>query len=370
MSTHVTKPIFFYCVPQGPPENTAYQHAIVCLGEGLKALGVPFYSDVNYWKLTADSEDGPYLFNYNPEITPDDCSVVVLNHSWLAHHKPIPANLFHPRRAYLTVYLDSLDGSKTPSWEPEFREFDIIFRTHYSRKHRYPANFRPWYFGLSNRILQETEQVLPFHDRRRHLLMNFRVNGIPHSVRAYVAKTVIPKLQPILAIDSSTDQFSQPPTDPYTYLQWLQSGRRHYPGYYQRLKETVACACFGGYFVSDWGIDPSSASGRLLKRAIGKLGIKTRSVVQWDSWRLWESLAAGCATFHLDFDKYGFLLPVMPQNWKHYIGVDLDNISATLDRLADEPDCLEKIASQGQQWARQHYSPIATAERFLKTVRA
>jgi len=49
------KSIFFYYVPQGTPEDTAYQHNIVCLGEGLKALGIPFYSNVNYWKLSTSS---------------------------------------------------------------------------------------------------------------------------------------------------------------------------------------------------------------------------------------------------------------------------------------------------------------------------
>lgn len=105
-----------------------------------------------------------------------------------------------------------------------------------------------------------------------------------------------------------------------------------------------------------------------MKRILTELSLKTNRVVQWDSWRFWESLAAGCATFHLDFEKYGLTLPVMPENWRHYIGVDLDNISDTVDRIADEPGIIERVATEGRQWALKHYRPVATAIRFLETV--
>ncbi|WP_347237749.1 glycosyltransferase [Sphaerospermopsis sp. FACHB-1194] len=92
------------------------------------------------------------------------------------------------------------------------------------------------------------------------------------------------------------------------------------------------------------------------------------TIVQWDSWRFWESLAAGCVTFHLDFDKYGLDIPVMPENWRHYIGIDLDNVPAAIDRIVDEPEILEKIALEGRRWAIENYSPVPTALRFLETI--
>lgn len=88
----------------------------------------------------------------------------------------------------------------------------------------------------------------------------------------------------------------------------------------------------------------------------------------WDSWRFWESLAAGCATFHVDFDKYGIQLPLMPENWRHYIGIDLDNINATVDMIADDPEILERISTEGRRWAIDNYGPVPTALRFLETL--
>lgn len=101
---------------------------------------------------------------------------------------------------------------------------------------------------------------------------------------------------------------------------------------------------------------------------LSRLGLKTDRIAQWDSWRFWESLAAGCVAFHVDFDKYGFELPVMPRNWEHYIGIDLDNVQDSIDRIAAEPWILETIASQGRNWALTHYSPLAVALRFMEKV--
>ncbi|WP_287325603.1 hypothetical protein [Okeania sp. SIO1F9] len=60
---------------------------------------------------------------------------------------------------------------------------------------------------------------------------------------------------------------------------------------------------------------------------------------------------------------------MMPENWKHYIGIDLDNIQGTVDRLVKEPEILESISIAGRKWAIENYSPVPTALRFLEIVR-
>lgn len=101
---------------------------------------------------------------------------------------------------------------------------------------------------------------------------------------------------------------------------------------------------------------------------IRKLDYRLRIIVQWDSWRLWESLAAGCVTFHVDFEQNNFLLPVMPINWKHYIGIDLKNVKETVQRLIEDAQILAEISTNGRSWAIEHYSPVPTAIRFLKAI--
>ena len=359
--------IFFYCCPFGSPEKQPYHHGMVCLAEGFKALGIQFFSNINYWQHSPEEEK--YLLCHEPTVIPDDCSVVVLDHDYFRfNNNSLPENLFHPNRKYITVYLDCDDGTKTTSFDSQFREFDFIFKTHYNSKSKYPKNFHPWAFGLSERILLETKCISSFQNRKRHLLVNFRHKKAGHPVRNISCKEFFPILQKVLPINDSTDNLDSPPMDKYHYLQWFQTGRRHYPSYYKCLKESVACACFGGFFVSQLPQDHSILISRLIKRVFSQISLKSNIIAQWDSWRLWESLAAGCATFHVDFKKYGFLLPVMPENWKHYVGIDLDNIQEAVNRIADEPEILEKISTEGRLWALEHYSPVPTSRRFLETV--
>jgi len=355
------RPVFFYS------RENIFSHLSICLAEGLKELGIPFYSNINYWKIEPDREQ--YLFCNDPSVKPDDCSIVVLDKtSWYSDDSP--ENLFHPDRKYITVYLDDMDGLTI--WNPELDNFDFRLKTHYNSKAEYPLNCKPWVFGLSNRILRETSDIYYFYQRKQNLLLNFRVEHdrlryfsswfkldqglikvdnalviIDHPLRQISSEQFLPLIQKILPVDTSRDDFDSPPSDSYHYLQWLQTGKRHYPNYYQRLKESVACACFGGY------ISPRYATGESF-------------VEWWDSWRFWESLAAGCVTFHVDFQKYGIQLPVMPENWRHYIGIDLDNIQDTVDRIADDPGILEKISIEGRQWAIDNYAPLPTALRFFE----
>lgn len=359
-----TDPIFFYFL------DKAFHHLSICLAEGLKQLGIPFYSNINFWQISQEREE--YLFSHDPNINPDDCSVVVLNKDLIFSQQPKPENLFHPERKYTLVYLDDMDGPTI--WNPEFRMFDIIFRTHYNSKFQEPENCIPWAFGLSNRILRETTDIRNFQERRKHLLVNFRVeqdrlklsnfwlkvssgfvivsNGVimvDNPLRPLVRAQLFPLLKELLPVEDSVDSFANPPEDSYHYLQWAQTGSRHHPNYYKRLKESVACAAFGGYITHS--ADPTGSRAEW-----------------WDNWRFWESLAAGCVTFHVDFDKYGILLPVMPENWRHYIGIDLDNIQSAVDRIASDPGVLEKISKEGKTWALENYGPVPTALRFIEEI--
>ena len=65
--THSYKYFLLPCL--GPPEATAYHHAMICLAEGFQALGISFYSNLDYWQTSPDRQD--YLFQHNPDVTPN-----------------------------------------------------------------------------------------------------------------------------------------------------------------------------------------------------------------------------------------------------------------------------------------------------------
>jgi hypothetical protein len=343
-----------------------FQDLIVNLAEGFKELGVQYYSSNNYWRLYPDSDQ--YLIQHRSDVMPNDCDIVILERQWFEENGCLPKDLFNPSRKYITVYLDCADGITTSSWLPEFRQFDFIFKTHYIKRFKYPSNIYPWAFGLSNRVLKELIEFKEPIDKNGKILANFRHNKHAHSVRKYIEKKFISKIGELFPIDSTIDDISIPPSDPYHHLRWMQTGRRHYPSYYKRLQESTACAAFGGFFLAPKLTDFNPRLSYYSSRVVDKLGVKTNRIVQWDSWRFWESLAAGCVTFHLDFQKYGFVLPTPPINWEHYIGIDLDNIHVSLEKIREQPELVERISIQGRNWAIQNYSPEAVSKRFLETV--
>jgi hypothetical protein len=361
--------IYFYCVPSSPELGWAFHHPIICLAEGLRDLGIKIYANCNYWQLSSKSDE--YLIYHDPQVNPEDCSVVVIDQDWFIYGQPFPQHLFYSSRKNTIIYLDQSDGTKPHSWKPEFRQFDFIFKTHINKYFYYPSNIYPWAFGLSNRNLEAVKVQVSFQERKSQILINFRdknnVRHSTHSVRKSFYKKVLPLIEKILAVDRKIDSFDPSPGSD-EHLMWQQTCYRHRQEYYERLQRSVACACFGGYFESPFIKDKSFYASRLQRRILYELGIETYRVSQWDSWRFWESLAAGCATFHLDFEKYGLALPVMPENQRHYIGVDLNNVQATIDKIADEPRILERIGAEGRHWALKNYSPKPTALRFLKKV--
>lgn len=362
------KRVFFYCLPIAAPDQVGYHHLMLAIAEGLKPLGVQLYSNINYWKASPDSDE--YLIIHDPDVTPDDCDVVMIDEHWLITGPgELPPQLFKPHRNYITVYLDNSESTKCirkQSWSQEFSQFDLILRTHCSTQFEYPQNFRPWTFSLPQRVLDEVSDIPSYDERNHHLLVNFRDTQWMHSVRKSVYHSLHPYIESKLApVYKAVNDFNAPPTSEYHYFQWLQTGRRHYPDYYNNLKTSAFCSCFGGFFVPSHIKHPGTRWAEIQKRLFTELGWSSKSILQWDSWRFWESLAAGAVSLHVDFEKYGFSLPVMPKNWVHYIGLDLDHVQDDIDRMIDEPGILADISRQGREWALTHYTSKAVALRFL-----
>jgi hypothetical protein len=263
------------------------------------------------------------------------------------------------------VALDRDDGTRLRSLEPDFRAFDFVLRTHYNAATRYRENFVPWAYGLSDRIVSATAAAGAPHTRRWEIIANWRHSAYPHSLRLEVERNVLPRLRRVLPIERSAESLDAPPSDPQEKLWWRETGRRHWPAYYERLMSSVACAAFGGFFFTRWPAEKESQLSRGLKALLTLTCRRSDLIAQFDSWRLWESLAAGCATFHVDFERYGCMLPVMPVNWEHYIGIDLERCDEAIERLRADPSILERVGLAGRDWALAHYGPAATAQRFL-----
>jgi hypothetical protein len=235
---------------------------------------------------------------------------------------------------------------------------------------------KPWVLGINERILRATEEGKEFSKRKRTMLVNFGASHpYPHGTRELAEKRFFPEIKKWIPLDGTRDDLTKEPKDSYDRLMWRQTGYRFSRSYYERLKNNQAMACFCGEMIPAmpfrnpecYLVGGNKAKiRRICYEMLGKLDPRPPRSVQWDSFRFWEALAAGCAAINIDLERYGVVLPVMPENWKHYIGINLENIDADVERLKAEPDCLERIAAAGRKWALDNYSPRAMALRLLK----
>lgn len=370
--------IYFFC----RDNHDAYQDDVVVLADGLQEIGCEVYGSCNYWRRSPAPDD--WLLRHDPRIRAEDCDIVVVSYIWTrwinsdfrVDERPLPEGLFTPGRRYRTVYLDLDDGYATASWRPEFRAFDVVLRAKYNRRCFHPANHRPWVLGLNTRMIAMTAGAPAWHERRKELLINFGASHpYVHGARAQAGPPFAAAAGPHFALNEQRDDLRIAPTDAYDRLMWEQTQRRHSRAYYERLKSAQAIVAFCGELIPPAPFHPRYLVGgrrakiaRAVRETLGRFDPRPPRLIQWDSWRFWEGLAAGCLVFNLDLPHYGVELPVMPEPYVHYVPVRADNPSAAFDRLAVEPGLTEKIAIQGRAWAIEHYSPAALARRFVATL--
>jgi hypothetical protein len=209
-------------------------------------------------------------------------------------------------------------------------------------------------------------------------MVNFGAShGFAHGARTRSQEKFDPLIGRLFEVDRTKDDLSVPPTDPYDHLMWEQTNHRHSRSYYERMKTSQAVSCFCGELIPPmpWA-DPQKLmdggnKARLMRayyEFLGRLDPRPERIVQWDSWRFWETLGCGCVAFNVDLERYGASLPIMPVKGEHYFGVNLSRPAATIDAIADDPSRLEAVASAGRNWALANYSPVAMAKRFLAEV--
>lgn len=355
-----------------------YEHGLVVIAEGLKSLGWMVEGDEPYWLKSESIEDWLIPSAVTPGGFEADLfvvgsgSLVRLGTRWA-----LPGTaLEQAHRAKLSVYLDESDGSiAVHGVDPS--EFDVVLKCHFVDGYRYPANVHPWAFGLSDRIIEALQH--PLDSPRRAVVMDNARNA--HPVRELAARTRHRWLPDGLAVDSSRDVDVDPDETPLDALYRRQSGGRHDRRYYARLRESLASTAFGGWFGSPLLVserpDVIGKGIRLLQRLNGNARplarrqdlwrpFPIRFIGQYDSWRWWESLAAGCCTLHVDLDRYRCRLPVQPIRGEHYLGLDFGD-PGRLRRELDTVD-LAAVGRAGRRWALANYSPEATARRLLDLV--
>jgi hypothetical protein len=357
---------YFFVHPLAPAAQSAYEHGIIALAEGLAECGVKFYGNINYWEGEQGSKK--YLINHDANIKYFDCDVVIFSSEIYNHQRLdlLPKDLFDAKRKYKLIFIDSSDiilekkNYVTPGNYPELRKVDIVLKSHFCSKYSYPDNFVPWQFGLTNRIIESVSSK-PFADRNHSVLVNYRSK---HQLRDLAEKKFMQTVYSLYEKDDLSEDLNVNHQSLREQHYWMLTGRRHYQSYYERLGNTKICAVFGGFLQTKFSERPTLPHKLIRKFDSHVSFLKYDRLLQFDSWRFWESLASGCLTVHADLYKYEVVLPEMPINGIHYFGVDFSNLNFSKNNFM-QTDLHESIASNGRNWVLKNYSPKAVAMRLL-----
>ena len=336
LRTAFAKTVYLYAAGGPLTHNTG------CLAEGMMDLGIPV--KLSTAQITSRPVSLPLKgLDLASLVSPPYASfagyVVDITHT----------NQFMPFDGLGGGRLAYLNQSDTATFASVPAEY-LLFAAHENAFAHKGGARRPIAFGLSNGLIAATEARPAFQKRRRAALRNFRAS-LNQSLRALLDITYVPALERHLPVD---DELRTP------------------DDYLAAMLNTAVCLAYGGDFYTPIMGNPWFARKEpqlAAAHAFARLDAKAM-VLRWDSFRLWESFAAGCLTVHLDFEKYGFALPVPPVAWKHYIPIDLDDIAGSVSRLMDRESDWARIAEEGRAWALEHYAPRPTAMRVLSDMLA
>ena len=317
-------------------------HNAGCLVEGLLELGIPVRlaaAEFTSRPVSMPLMDVDTKAMVSPLFADFSAYVIDISHT----NAPAPVQGVDPSRV---IYLNQSDVATF--CEPSSNI--PMFAAHENRFISKGGPRFPIAFGLSKGLIAATAHRPAFKSRTRQALRNFRPT-LNQSLRALLDLTYVPRIEARMPIDRKI----------------------HGPAAYtESLLNSAVCLAYGGGFYSTITDNPwfrSNAPELMATHTFARTDAPA-FVLRWDSWRLWESFAAGCVTVHLDFEKYGFALPVMPKAWEHYVPIDLDDIKGSAEALLDRAGEWEDIAARGRAFALEHYAPAPTAHYMLATALA
>jgi hypothetical protein len=315
-----------------------------CLAGGFQELGIPIFSNFNLYPL-GETVRPTWLFPHS-SMPPAMAALIIGDVSELekcSHECRRVAEFVtsQPQRRVLLCMADSVNTL-------DFPFPSSVFVAHRTERIRPRGKLIPWAFGLNRDVLKKIDAARSQGPRRPVFIRNFRPS-FNQCVRQVLDLAFVRNLSKHFDIDSTIDDGVD----------------RFLQNHYSRLATAFGCLAYGGSFIEDYSRNPYlAARGHAERWVVGDDPV----IIRWDSWRFWESMASGCLTVALDFDEYGFQLPVMPENGVHYVGLRFDQLSEALGVLIGDRDRLSEIAEQGRRWAITHYASAPMALRFLSTV--
>lgn len=352
----------FFLVPYVSPLNSWYQFLSIALAEGFSELGIAYGANIDYWWQANRSD---FLLKKTEQLA----EVNVYESCYFDANSDALSKVDYSR---INILLDHDDRMFTPALESKYARFSLILRTHYNPHMHYRENVKPWAFGLTQTIIDSINNTIN-QPMKQRVMISYRKL---HDIRKLSNDRLVPLLSKEFEIFNFESQ--KPPAsvtdDPLSL--WAQTGRRYDPQYFVELNSSLLNLSFGGTpIVPPLPLNKTSEVMGRVKRGLLKLVYRNRipapyyTLIQYDSWRLWESFVSNTCPVYTDCSQFGITLPVKPEPGLHYIAVDGFNFEAAMLQINQlGPDGIRQIAQEGRKWALEHYSPKAVAQRLVSLV--
>lgn len=360
--------------------DVAYEDGFAYLAEGLVALGVECLGSRDYWTRGVGSAP---LIRAADQASRRWDAAFVSNNAY--RHDQIDAQgAYHirqrspdwtalARQSRQIALIDVQDGYSDHGADDPL--VNVIYRAKFNDRCRQSPKSRPYVHGVHNRCLDLPPRHAETTDNPRRILDTFGfTHPYAHGSRSRFRQKIVPLLSRhgIETRRLTAGSLREAPSDPVAAHWWRLTAGKHNPGYYDLVRDHPVHACFCGDLIPALPADPSSiiqGGGRarlrrLAARLASALLARPERLLQWDSWRFWETLALGSVPLMFDLDALGARLPVMPVNWVHYVGIDPRRVARSVAELDRRWDELPRIAAQGRAWLLEHYSPTANARRL------
>jgi hypothetical protein len=251
------------------------------------------------------------------------------------------------------VVIDNGDTAQLRNCPDEL----IFFCSHLNKKTIKKLSERrlPLPFGISQELIEFTDLLLGTGPVQKSGIASNFGPSLAQSVRAAMTLQLLPKLKRIFPINE---------------------GRSGHEAYLRLLAASKACLSYGGEFIQNIYANPflraSIDAGKFSEDLKFEYFEGDAAIGRWDSWRFYESLACGTLPIQLQFDKYGFQLPVEPTKWEHYLPVDLEELGPFTDFLGyinqTNPGFFSESGVSARSWAIDNFGPLGMANYLLDPV--
>lgn len=357
----------FFFLPGAIPDDHVY--VCIALAQGLKELGHDIIANQSVWdkNLFPVSEDRTW-----------DCEILDFRY---AYHVPPWSFEHRHKNSKPKVLVDEMPAMNlTSPWlfHNWINRVDLILTTHgvIPRKNQFQKKVFRWGLGLTEEVISlidetRTERfdsdIKPWkswrneHSARRAVTRVFRAEGISNQLKTK-----------IVLDDKATNVCTE-------------GVSRFNKRYFEFMNQQRFTLAFCGHLESrpvrlGWHEPHNTNSAFKLTDRISKRFYRTirgtkfnarnYAILQWDSYRFWESLYSNTIPITFDFDYWKIDTEVRPTPFKHYI--PFQNSAKTMfDSIEDLSDQrLGEISENGKHFFLEHHSPVAKAKRFLSCFNA